>query len=147
MTAMTSGSMLHRSTWLKAGPFDERLFIDSVDNEYCLRIRSVGMHIVQSERAVLLHTLGKFTFRKFLGRKLVATNHSPQRRYYMTRNRLFLLSRYPRDWRWIRFHVREMIWELVSILCVEEHKFSKIAFMLRGALDFTRGRWGCQIPL
>ena len=147
LTAMTSGSMFRRSTFLRAGPFDERLFIDSVDNEYCLRLRSMGMHIEQSRQAVLLHSLGQITFRRFLGKKLVATNHSPARRYYMTRNRLFVLFRYAHDWNWIRFDAFEMIREFIAILVVERQKMSKIAYMLRGAFDFTRGKWGPQVPL
>ncbi|HKR28985.1 MAG TPA: glycosyltransferase family 2 protein [Terriglobales bacterium] len=147
LTAMTSGSMLHRSTFLKAGPFDERLFIDQVDIEYCLRIRSMGMHIMRSERAVLLHSLGNISFRRVFGKRLVATNHSPARRYYKTRNRLFLLFRYAHDWNWIRFDVRATLAELLAILLIERQKLSKIRYMIRGAFDFTRGKWGPQVPL
>jgi rhamnosyltransferase len=147
LIAMTSGSMFPRSTYLRAGPFDERLYIDSVDNEYCLRIRSLGMHIAQAERAVLLHSLGKITSRRFFGKKLIATNHSPARRYYMTRNRLYLLFRYPRDRRWILLNICQMAQEFAAILLVERQKLAKIGYMIRGAVDFTRGRWGRQVPL
>lgn len=147
LTAMTSGSMLHRSTFLQAGPFDERLFIDLVDSEYCLRIRSMGMHIARSDRAVLLHSLGNTSFRRFLGRKLVASNHTPARRYYMTRNRLFVLFHYARDWNWIRSDLYEIFRELLAILFVEKQKLAKIGYMMRGAFDFTRGKWGRQVPL
>lgn len=147
LIAMTSGSMLHRTTYLKAGPFDEKLYIDSVDNEYCLRIRSMGMHIVQTNRAVLLHSLGNITFRRCLGRKLVATNHSPARRYYMMRNRLYVSVRYAHDWRWSYFVLHEIVHEVVAILFVERQKLAKIGYMIRGAFDFTRGRLGRQVPL
>jgi rhamnosyltransferase len=147
LTAMTSGSMFRRSTFLAAGPFDEKLFIDSVDNEYCLRIRSMGLHIIQSERAILLHSLGRITFKRFMGKKLVATNHSAARRYYMTRNRLFVLLQHPRDLSWMRFDVHEIFRELASILLVEEHKVAKIRMMVRGAVDCARGKWGPRVPL
>ncbi len=147
LTAMTSGSMFHRSTFLKAGPFDERLYIDSVDNEYCLRIRSMGLHIIQNERAILLHSLGKITFKRVMGKKLVATNHSAARRYYMTRNRLFVLLQHPGDWSWMRFDVHEIFRELAAILLVEKHKIAKIRMMIRGAIDCARGKWGPQVPL
>jgi rhamnosyltransferase len=147
LTAMTSGSMLHRSTFQRAGPFDERLFIDSVDNEYCLRIYSMGLRVVQSERAILLHSLGRITFKRFMGRKLAATNHSAARCYYIARNRLFLLSRHPTDFSWIRFSVQEMFRELAAILLVEKHKAAKIRMMIRGVIDCARGKWGPQVPL
>lgn len=147
LTAMTSGSMFHRSTFWKAGPFDEKLFIDSVDNEYCLRIRSMGLRVIQSERAILLHSLGRITFKRFMGKKLVATNHSAARRYYMTRNRLFVLSQHPGDLSWMRFDVHEIFRELAAILLVEKHKIAKIRMMVRGAIDCARGKWGPQVPL
>jgi rhamnosyltransferase len=147
LTAMTSGCMFHRSTFLKAGPFDERFFIDSVDNEYCLRIRSMGMSVIQSERAVLLHSLGKITFRRILGKKLVATNHSAARRYYITRNRLYLLFKYSGDLHWRRFDVHEIFRELAAILLVEKHKMAKIRQMIRGAIDCACGKWGPQVHL
>lgn len=147
LTTMTSGSMLHRSMFLRAGPFDERLFIDSVDNEYCLRIRSLQLSIAQSDRAVLLHSLGAISFRRFLGRKLVATNHDAARRYYMTRNRLLLIFRYRRDFSWIRFDLREFSRDILAVLLVEENKVGKLRFMLKGMIDCARGRWGMQVPL
>ena len=147
LTAMTSGSMFHRTTFQKAGPFDERLFIDSVDNEYCLRIRSMGLRIIQSERAILFHSLGKITFSRFLGKKLVATNHSAARRYYITRNRLYVLSQHPRDLSWIRFDVHEIFRELAAILLIERNKAAKLRMMIRGAIDCARGKWGPQVPL
>ncbi len=147
LTVMTSGSMLRRATYLKVGPFNERLYIDSVDNEYCLRIRSMGMHIAQSEKAILLHSLGKITFRRIGTKKLAATNHSPARCYYITRNRLYLIFHYPRAWRWILFSLQEMVREFMAILFVEQQKLAKIGYMLKGAADFARGRWGRQVPL
>jgi len=147
LTAMTSGSMFHRSTFLKAGPFDERLFIDSVDNEYCLRIRSMGMRIVQCEQAALLHSLGKITFRRFFGKKLVATNHSAARRYYITRNRLLVLSQHRGDFPWLRFDIHEIFRELAAIILVEKNKAAKIWMMVKGAVDCARGKWGPQVPL
>jgi len=147
LTAMTSGSMYHCSTFLTAGPFDERLFIDSVDNEYCLRIRSMGMRIIQCDRAVLIHSLGKITFRQFFGRKLVATNHSAARCYYITRNRLFVLSQHPGDLPWLRFNVHQIFRELAAIILVEKNKAAKIWMMFKGAIDCVRGKWGPQVPL
>lgn len=107
----------------------------------------MGMHIARSDRAVLLHSLGNTSFRRFLGRKLVASNHTPARRYYMTRNRLFVLFHYARDWNWIRSDLYEIFRELLAILFVEKQKLAKIGYMMRGAFDFTRGKWGRQVPL
>src|SRR5581483_7957378 len=68
LTIMTSGSLCHRSIFMSIGPFDEKLFIDSVDTEYSLRVRSMGLRLIQSEQAVLLHSLGKLEVHRILGR-------------------------------------------------------------------------------
>ena len=107
----------------------------------------MGFHLVQSERAILYHSLGKITFRRFLGKKLVATNHSAARRYYITRNRLFVISQHPRDLSWLRFDLHEIFRELAAILLIENHKAAKLRMMIRGAIDCARGRWGPQVPL
>ena len=43
------------------GAFDESLFIDRVDTDFCLRARRKGMVIIQSP-AVLFHSLGRITY-------------------------------------------------------------------------------------
>lgn len=147
MTTMTSGSMMHRSTYERAGPFDERLYIDSVDNEYCLRVRSMGLRLLQSDGAVLLHSLGRLTVHRFLGTTLSTTNHSAARRYYITRNRLFVLSRYRRDLQWLRIELRAMLKDVLAIALFEQDRFAKFRSMTKAVVDCARGRWGAQVPL
>ncbi|MCL4546863.1 MAG: glycosyltransferase [Deltaproteobacteria bacterium] len=39
LTVITSGNLLNLEVYKKIGPFEEKYFIDSVDHEYCLRLR------------------------------------------------------------------------------------------------------------
>ena len=55
LLAMTSGSMMPSSAIRDIGRFDESLFMDYVDVEFCLRARQKGMLILQSP-AILLHS-------------------------------------------------------------------------------------------
>lgn len=145
MTTLTSGSILLTETYLRAGPFNESLFIDCVDTEYCLRLRSIGFSIVESENAILLHSQGRITFHKFLGKYLPTTNHSPSRRYYMIRNNLYVFFKYPRETSWIRYRSVDTFFEVVKILLFEKQKLSKFRFMFKGVLDCILGRMGQQI--
>jgi rhamnosyltransferase len=147
LTTITSGSMMQRSTFEKAGPFEEKLYIDSVDIEYSLRIRSIGLRLVQTERAVLLHKLGRITLHKFLGKTLATTNHSAARRYYMVRNRLFVLCRYPKELLWLRHDLRQSFRDLVVMLLTEKQRMGKLRLMFKGVVDWSLGRWGRQVPL
>ncbi|HYK56693.1 MAG TPA: hypothetical protein VEV15_09450, partial [Flavisolibacter sp.] len=57
-TLITSGTLLNLSLFNKIGRFDEALFIDSVDYDYCIRAKLAGFSIIQFSSVVLLHELG-----------------------------------------------------------------------------------------
>ena len=115
LTAMTSGSMIPVSAIHQLGFFDESLFIDAVDTDFCLRARRQGMLILQSS-AVLLHSLGRTTYHRLFGLRFGTTNHSASRHYYITRNRLRLLARYRADWPWVWREIRGMVFDDAKIL-------------------------------
>lgn len=138
--AMTSGSMVRITACEKAGRFEDKLFIDSVDNEYCLRLRKLGFKIIRANHSVLEHTLGSMQDHHFLLFRFQATTHNAARRYYITRNMLHVMFRYPLYF--FGFGVRELVKSFVLIAFVEDKKHSKIAAMVRGLMDFVRGRYG-----
>ncbi len=146
ITAMTSGSLLSAAVISALGPFDESLFIDYVDTDFCLRARRRGMIILQS-RAVLLHSLGRTTFHRFLGLRYGTTNHSWQRRYYITRNRLRLLLRYWNDWPWVWREVRALLLHGVKIALVEQDKWRKFRAIAVGTADAFLGKVGKRVEL
>jgi rhamnosyltransferase len=146
LTAMTSGSMMPSSTVQKLGSFDESLYIDAVDIEFCLRARRSGMVILQTP-AVLLHSLGKTTYHRWLGLRFGVTNHCAGRRYYMTRNRLRLLIRYASDWPWSWREGSTMLLDAAKIILAENNKWKKFRAMATGTADAIRGRVGKQIEL
>lgn len=146
LTAMTSGSMISSSAIQKLGFFDESLFIDAVDIEFCLRARRKGMLILQSP-AVLLHSLGQTTYYRLFGLRFGVTNHSAVRRYYMTRNRLRLLMRYAADWPWTWRESRTMLFDVAKIVLAEKDKWKKFRAMASGAADALSGKVGRQIEL
>lgn len=144
-TAITSGSLLNVAAFKKAGPFREDFFIDSVDHEYCLRLRSRDYRIISSRRRLMQHAIGQPQVYPFLfGKKVLSFNHSPLRRYYHTRNRLVLVANYfsleP------EFCLREILGiatETITIILYENQKMEKlraIALGFRHALFHRMGR-------
>jgi rhamnosyltransferase len=85
---ITSGSLIRREAFLEIGGFEERLFIDSVDHEFCLRMRGRGWLVVEHRRVVMPHSIGAATQHRLLGLQIICSHHSPVRRYYITRNLL-----------------------------------------------------------
>lgn len=129
--AMTSGSMLRVSACKQVGFFEEKLFIDSVDNEYCLRLRKFGFKITHSNNAILNHSLGTL--------KNGVISHSAARRYYITRNMLYVMFKYPV---FFFFGSKELIKSFMLILFVEDDKHNKLKSYVIGIADFMRGRYG-----
>ena len=85
---ITSGSLLNLVLFTKIGNFNERLFIDEVDFEYCYRARLLGYMVIKFNNIFLLHSLGKISYHKSL-KNLKTSNralHSPFRMYFMVRN-------------------------------------------------------------
>lgn len=140
---MTSGNLLRLSSYKTAGPFEEKLFIDSVDHEYYLRLRKHGFTILRANNAILLHPLGEIRYRKFLFIKLKTTNHSALRRYYITRNRLYVSFKYFFSDSWFFFREsRELIKSFFVVLLMDEQKGKKLKMMMKGVFDFMRGKYG-----
>jgi rhamnosyltransferase len=148
LECMTSGTMARAEVYRSIGPFEEDLFIDYVDIEYCLRARSRGFAIVQSSAAVLTHSLGQLRVRKFLGKELFITNHSPKRRYYIQRNLVVLLKRYFRtDPEWSLLKLKTLILDTFQVLIFEDQKLAKAGYMARALFDGLFNRLGQRVPL
>ncbi|AJE04932.1 glycosyl transferase [Geobacter pickeringii] len=139
MTPMTSGCLLNLSAWRCIGPFREDFFIDFVDDEFCLRLRRNGYQVLQANAALLEHEVGNVTrFGPF-----IATNHSPLRRYYKTRNRFAVFAEYRRDFPGhCLFDLVRLAKEAASIVLFEREKGAKLRMMWRGWRDFRRGKFG-----
>lgn len=139
MTPMTSGCLLNLRAFREVGPFREILFIDFVDNEYCLRLRKHGFDVYRANLARLEHSVGDT---KKYG-PFIATNHSPLRRYYKTRNRFQVFREYVRDFPGhCFFDLVRLLKEIASIILFEGEKLDKLRMMWQGWRDFRRGRFG-----
>jgi rhamnosyltransferase len=93
---ITSGSLINLSAWKSIKGFDERLFIDEVDHEYCYRAIIHGFVILQLNSIYLSHSMGKQVASGYLNLVKVKNRmvHSPIRIYYMVRNYFFVRLQY-----------------------------------------------------
>jgi rhamnosyltransferase len=94
---ITSGSVVNLTLFDEIGGFDEALFIDEVDLEYCYRAKTKGYKIIKFTHIFLQHSLGKISYFRSLksGKLTPRTLHSPLRVYYMLRNYLYVAKLYP----------------------------------------------------
>jgi rhamnosyltransferase len=148
--AMTSGSLMPAWIFESCGWFEEELFIDQVDNEYCFRIHERGYNIEVCENAVLLHTPGAPQAHKILGFKwIISGHHSAGRRYYITRNGLIMALRYRRQRpAWSRVTLKYLLLiDPIIILLVESDRLEKLVNVARGVVDACLGRMGKRVSL
>ena len=145
--AISSGSLVDLSLLDRVGPHDEKLFIDYVDFEFCLRAAAKGWFTYRATDAVLWHRLGNQREARFLGFRFHPTHHSPDRHYYKTRNMFYVWSRHVGTHpRWVARSVHKLAAEFIQIWLFEDRKAGKTLACARGFTDFLAGRYGPRPP-
>jgi rhamnosyltransferase len=146
--AITAGTFFHHSLYERTGPFDESLFIDHVDDEYCLRLRRMGGTIMQVCDAVLVHEVGDPSRYRFLGREFSSLNHPAKRRYFIVRNRLLVLSKHFADNpRYTVLLLRQTLMDTLKIALIPKDRSEKLKLSFKGLLDALCGRRGNRVGL
>lgn len=138
----TSGNLVKSDVFRKIGYFKEELFIDSVDHDFCIRVKEAGGRMMKINNAKLLHNLGNTKVYNFLGVKINCSNHSALRRYYVTRNRCYMRSRYKNDKEYMKYDRKTFINENLKIILFEKDKINKMRMSIKGYKDFKNNKFG-----
>lgn len=138
---ITSASFCRTEALVKVGGFDEQMFIDGVDFDICKNLRNHGYKICKIGYVGLLHEVGHGRNVRLLWKKRVIYNHSFLRNYYMARNRLYLVKKYPGCYSMFKFWIKEFESELL-ILLYERHKIKKIKARHLGIKDAKKNNMG-----
>ncbi|WPO79524.1 glycosyltransferase [Flavobacterium sp. KACC 22761] len=131
--AITSGSIFPLGIFDLVGGFNENLFIDTVDQEFCYRIkRDFGLKTIIFPSIELIHELG-YPLKIMFG--LTTQNYSSFRTYYLVRNHILLWKNYP------KFYKKEyklnliknyILYRIVKIILGEIDKSNKIKSIFKG---------------
>lgn len=142
--AISSGMLVPIAAWSALGGFDERLFIDLVDTDFCLRARADGHAIVAVPDATLGHALGEVEQRRLPGGvRAYPTHHGALRHYFISRNRIILARRHAvRFPAWMAYESLGGLKLLIKVAAFERQRLEKLGSMLRGTRDGLRGRTG-----
>ena len=128
---ISSGSLFSLATYEHIGPFDESLFIDHIDTDWCLRARSLGIELFIIPKAQMSHNLGAYAQRIWWGGWRYLPIHSPPRLYFMFRNSLALYRRQHAYFGWILFDLRRLVLVL-SIHLLYHRSTAPLASASRG---------------
>lgn len=128
--ALISSGMLSNVQRLKQiGSFDNKLFMDYVDIDWCLRAQHQGFGLYLIPAINMQHSIGSKSVR-VLGRDL--SIHSPLRRYYMLRNSFILQKKhYVSRLLGYSFIYRTLVHHLIIIALIPGRK-KQIAALVKG---------------
>ncbi|HUP98554.1 MAG TPA: glycosyltransferase family 2 protein [Usitatibacter sp.] len=137
---ISSGSMMPMEAFSAVGAFDEGLFIDSVDLEWCCRARARGLSLHGVCAAHLDHRLGDRRQAALGTVDLVV--HSPERIYYMTRNRFLLYRRAYVPLKWKLKDVLRWLAKFGATMLFVPPRMAYACMTVRGIRDALAGRTG-----
>lgn len=136
---ITSGALVSLEAWHETGGFDERIFVDWADYEFCANIRTHGYRIVRDMRTMLLHEMGRREYAFTLptpngGRPFYRTNHSASRMRDKARSWAILEEKY--GWSEIGLEERAYINAIkLRDLALERGRLSTLCAFLEGSRE------------
>ena len=140
---MTSGNLVNLTAYKKIGGYKDWYFIDCVDFDFCLSLIREGYQIHQVNKSILIHELGHTEKKKFLGKTYFTDNHNYIRRYYIVRNRHYILDEFSKDFPdYCAAEKRCTKGEIKRIILFEKDKIRKLRYMLKGYRDYRKGITG-----
>jgi len=134
---ITAGSLTNVKTVLEHGGFNEKLFIDHVDHEMCLRLKEFGYKIIKVGSAEIFQEFGaESSRRRFLWKVYTQRGYSPIRVYYQTRNSLFMVRKYGSKFdnrpRYLYFY---LVFSFIAKFVYEPRRFARLKAFCKGYVD------------
>lgn len=146
---ITSGSMVNLSAWRSVGGYDERLFVDWVDNEFADNLRAHDFRLIKTPNTIILHEMGRQEYawnapgRNDMGEKQASKGY--YRQNYPTwrwRDRARSQTITIRKYGWSRIGWEERYFFLRAtvgrILFLEDNKLDCLLAVLDGCLSGFR---------
>ena len=131
---ITSGSLTNMKAWKDVGGFDENLFIDFVDTDFCYRIKAKEYKIYRVNYIELNHQLGNLKIINFFGKKIRVMNHNSSRKYYYTRNSIICFKKNSNDYPKGKM-IRTIFLLSIKTILFEKDKVNKIKMIIKGIRD------------
>ena len=137
---VTSGNLVNLNLWKQVGGFEEKLFIDEVDHDFCAKVNLAGYKILTTKKIFMSHnvgeTIGNTSDKVFQG-------HNPIRYYYITRNMLFITKKYIfSDPKLVLNRWKHNIKNYIKIAFFYPEKSLYFTTICNGIRDFFKGKYG-----
>ncbi len=130
-TCITSGNLVLVDAWRAVKGFNNKLFIDMVDDDFCFRLRRAGYNIVRINRHGFLHELGNEIIKiKLFGREKIVFAYSPKRKYYTARNVRYMIRTYKLGL--FNNYSSYLFKRVLGTLLYEKHKLTGLSAYIKG---------------
>jgi rhamnosyltransferase len=139
---ITSGSLIPSSALELIGEFDDRLFVDNVDTEWCFRAMSKGYELYGVCSAVMSHGVGDALIDTWVPHPRGVVVHSPMRLYYIIRNHMLLYRRPYTPARWTSQDLPRLLFKSVLFATSISPRTANVAMIWKGLRDGVRGKTG-----
>lgn len=147
---MTSGNLLNLSLTKKIGLFNEDLFIDSVDHDYCLRTNLAGFYVLQATNCFIQHQVGNCFSGSFLFgmKKKSFLIHSPKRMYFIIRNGQYIINKYQKDFpSYTKALQRHINVRISRCLRYSKNRRTYFKYIVKGLIDYKLNRFGNRVNI
>jgi rhamnosyltransferase len=130
---ITSGSIINLKISIQIGGFDETLFIDYVDTEFCIRSFKNNFNTIMIMEICLKHNEGIKKYINFMcilsGTRMV---HNPLRIFFKIRNYIFLTKKYPNYKEY--FPLKDIANVIKNNLLYSNNKFKSLYYFFKGII-------------
>lgn len=114
--------------------YDEKIFLDGVDWDYCIRLRLSGFFIERINSIKVKQNLG-FGSQNLFG----IYEHSAIRNYYIAYNRLYLVNKFPNyfsGWKKIKHLYLASAKQILSVILFEKNKIMKLKMIKKANKNY-----------
>ncbi len=144
---ITSGMLVNLHAYTTIGGFDENIFIDLVDDDYCIASRLAGFAVVRFSNIYIEHRLGTLvksaSIKTLFLIKKTKVIHSPLRCYYMYRNLLYLSKKYKHHTDPLSKKLRSLVPKhIIKCLLYGGEARKTVQYVLKAKKDFRNQHMG-----
>lgn len=139
---ITSGSLTRIADWQLINGYDERMFIDLVDFDFCRRLILSGRKLIRVNQAVLRQEIGRSKQVMIFTRRIPVDNHSAFRKFYQARNSIYYYKKFRGQ------SDRKVYWDeaklYIKTLFFEQDKWRKLKSISKGicaGIEMSANRW------
>ena len=142
---ITSAAFTNVSICKSLGGFDEQMFIDKVDFEYCFRVKKAGYRIIRVNTVIMHHLLGDLKLKKIGNRTVHVWGHSSFRKFYIAQNTVYFQRKHPDIYpKSVCF--KKLVKFSIKTLLYEQDRLDKMKSIIRGIksgkkMDISHDDW------